>query len=272
MGIFDQIETHEGRSQAMGAARDITNRGIAGLLGGPVDLVTLALKPFGYDHPAPVGSSEWIGEQMAKAGMVSADRYPLPEFLMSVALPGVAPKGAKGVGLLAEGLESLGGSAGHVGAKSLRSQLGVMSPEGEARLLADLHAGAGRGTFRLGDVTEGQGQGLDTLFGRPSSSRDVFMTNDALDHIVQRRMSDRQYTPEDVTRFIKSAMERRARPELDVAKSAQNPALRNTNVRDPVFGRPHDVFMPLKQVEGGYEVRSVYAPGLRPRSEKAPKR
>ena len=97
------------------------------------------------------------------------------------------------------------------------------------------------------------------------------MTDATLDHIITRRMGDRQYTPEDVKRFIEAAMERRARPELDVAKSGQNPALRTTGVRDPVTGRVHDAFMPLKQVEDGYEVRSVFAPGLPPRNTKAPK-
>jgi len=110
MGIFDSLDmpggrskadfetslsTPEGRARATRAVFDITNRGIAGALGGPVDLAALALKPFGYDYPTPIGGSEWIGDLMAKAGMVSSERYPIPELLVSMALPFGGARAAK---------------------------------------------------------------------------------------------------------------------------------------------------------------------------------
>lgn len=237
------------RSDVARGLADVANRTAASVLGGPVDLAATALSALGYRHPAPVGGSEWIGQQMEHAGAVTPERRPAAELLGSLAGPSAAAKAAAGLGFAA-----------------------AMSPEGKARLLADLTAGKGSGTYRLGDVTQGQAAGLDALFGRPTPSRDVFMTDKALGHIVERRMGDRGFTPEDVTRFAESALERRARPELDVSKAGQNPALRNTNALDQVTGRRHDAFMPFKQGEEGYEVRTVYAPGLPPRNEKTPKR
>lgn len=228
---------------------DVANRTAAGVLGGPVDLAATALRPLGYQHPAPIGGSEWIGQKLEGAGAVTPERRPAAEMMGSLIGPGLAAKAAAGFGLAA-----------------------AISPEGKARLLADLTARKGSGTYRLGDVTEGQGKGLDALFGSATPTRDVLMTDKALEHIIERRMGDRGFSPEDVTRFAESALARRARPELDVSKSGQNPALRNTDVLDPVTGRRHDAFMPFKQGKDGYEVRTVYAPGLPVRNEKTPKR
>lgn len=228
---------------------DVANRTAASVLGGPVDLAAAALGGLGYQHPAPVGGSEWIGQQMERAGAVTSERRPAAELLGSLAGPSAAAKAATALGFMA-----------------------AMSPEGKARLLADLTAGKGSGTYRLGDVTQGQSNGLDELFGRATPSRDVFMTDKAVEHIIERRMGDRGFSPEDVTRFAESALERRSRPELDVSKAGQNPALRNKDVLDRVTGSRHDTFMPLKQGDEGYEVRTVFAPGLRPRNEKTPKR
>lgn len=252
---------------------DVAGRTTANLLGGPVDLVALALRPLGYQHPAPVGGSEWIGQGMEAVGFVTAERRPAAEAMATLAAPGAMVGAARGLSRLAEIGPAVVPSAGRYGAGvSAVDQLGAISPEGKARLLADLQAGKGSGTYRLGDVTDGQAAGLDALFGRATPSRDVFMTDKAVKHIFERRIGDRGFSPEDVTRFAESALERRARPELDVSKAGQNPALRNTNVLDPVTGRRHDAFMPLKQGDEGFEVRSVFAPGLRPRNEKTPKR
>lgn len=269
MSLLSAVSDPEFRADVGRGLLDVGNRGVAGLLGGPVDLAALALSPLGYDHPAPLLGSEWIGQQMEKAGMVTPQRRPVAEFLATLATPGVAVAGARGLGALAKAAPEV--AATRNAPQSLLSQIGAISPEGRARLMTDLQAGQGSGTYRLGDVTQGQARGLDDLFGRTAPSRDVWMTDDAFEHIAKRRMGDRQYTPEDVTRFVESAMERRARPELDIAKSHQNPALRNSNVLDPVTGRRHEVHMPLRQGEEGYEVRSIFAPGLPPRNEKAPK-
>jgi hypothetical protein len=39
------------------------------VLGAPVDLTTLAMRPFGYSNPTPVMGSEWLKEQATRAGV-----------------------------------------------------------------------------------------------------------------------------------------------------------------------------------------------------------
>ena len=65
------------------------SRGVAGVLGAPVDLTTMAMRPFGYNVPAEqvVGGSEYIGRQMEEAGLISSARRPAAEFLANVLTP-----------------------------------------------------------------------------------------------------------------------------------------------------------------------------------------
>ena len=66
---------------AFQAATDVINRGsIAGTLGAPVDLANMALGAVGLGSENPVLGSEWIGQKMESAGMVSPERRPLAEF------------------------------------------------------------------------------------------------------------------------------------------------------------------------------------------------
>jgi len=253
---------------------DAANRGIvAGTLGAPVDLSTGVVNAglmgaglLGHQlgllnadqMPQPIAKpflgSEWIGDRMQDAGMVSGERQPLAEFLAGMAAPGA---GAAKVPALMEKVSPLLGF------------LGAMSAEGKARLLADLKAGFGSGRYRLGDVTEGQGKGLDALFGRETSSRDVYMTDDALRHLLERRLQDQGFSAEDVTRFAEQAMARRSRPELYGAASDQNPSLLQEGLRDMETGARYRAQMPFKQTQDGYEVRSVIPRGIDSRNKKA---
>lgn len=236
--------------QATPAMRDLAGRSVAAVLGTPVDMATLALAPFGYQQQAPVGGSEWIGQQLEGVGAISSERRPAAELLATLATPAAVPKAATaGLAFMA-----------------------AMSPDGKARLLADLMAGKGSGTYRLGDVTEGQAKGLNQLFGKQAASRDVMMTDTATDHLLAGRVNKDGFEPAEVTKFAEMAMANRARPDLNVAKQAQNPSLLNTGIKDPLTGRTFDARMPLQQTESGYEVRSVVPEGLRARNDKTPKR
>lgn len=80
--------------------KDLAYRGLASVLGGPVDLATMVMRPFGYNVPEQqvVGGSEWIGKQLEDVGLVSSARAPLQEFITSMAIP--TPSGlAKGAAL-----------------------------------------------------------------------------------------------------------------------------------------------------------------------------
>jgi hypothetical protein len=79
--------------------RDVANRGVAMAAGGPVDLATMAMRPFGYKKPDDevFGSSEYFGRLMENAGMVGADRNHAAELLASIALPAGAVKAGPAV-------------------------------------------------------------------------------------------------------------------------------------------------------------------------------
>jgi hypothetical protein len=85
------------------SGRDLAYRAVAAVLGGPVDLTSMVMKPFGYDTEKPVLGSEWIGQQMQNVGLVSEARDPLQEFAASIMVPspgGLAAGVGKGVALL----------------------------------------------------------------------------------------------------------------------------------------------------------------------------
>jgi hypothetical protein len=68
--------------------KDLAYRALASTIGGPVDLTSILMKPFGYGVEKPVLGSEWVGQKMEQAGLVSNSRDPLKEFAASVMVPG----------------------------------------------------------------------------------------------------------------------------------------------------------------------------------------
>lgn len=96
-GLLEALLDPQFRSDVGRGLLDAGNRGaVAGLLGSPVDLATMALRPLGYSVEAPVGGSEWIGQKIQNAGIVSPQRNALAEALASFAGPmGVQQAGPK---------------------------------------------------------------------------------------------------------------------------------------------------------------------------------
>jgi len=73
---------------------DVMNRAlVAGTLGAPVDIAAMAMRPFGYKEEKPFLGSEYIGEKMQQAGLVSPTRRPVAEFAAGVA-PALVTGGA----------------------------------------------------------------------------------------------------------------------------------------------------------------------------------
>ena len=68
---------------------DAAGRGLAMIGGAPVDLTTMFLRPLGYSVPDEqiIGSSEYIGRQMADMGLISQARNPAAEFLSALLIP-----------------------------------------------------------------------------------------------------------------------------------------------------------------------------------------
>jgi hypothetical protein len=257
------------QAQVARGLSDVANRGVAAALGAPVDLAAAALRPLGYQHPAPVGGSEWIGQGMEAAGFVTPERRPAAEALASLAVPGALAGGARGLSRLADMGPVVVPSAGRYGATAAE-QLGAISPEGKARLLADLKAGKGSGTYRLGDVTEGQLKALQQQ-GMPAGlSRDVMMTDSGHAHLMDARMARDNFTPDEVVRFAKQAMEPRSSVVRDPTGAGHKPALVNDGLTDPLTKRRYTAQMPLRVAGGQMEVVSVVPRGLMGRKTKAP--
>ncbi len=110
--------------------KDLAYRGLASVLGGPVDLATMVMRPFGYNVPEQqvVGGSEWIGKQLEDVGLVSSARAPVQEFITSMAIP--TPSGlAKGAAL--GGAAIVGAIKGGVKIEdALRIPLSSVNPTG----------------------------------------------------------------------------------------------------------------------------------------------
>ena len=102
--LLDYDQRKKQMLSALQAGTDVINRGtIAGTLGTPVDLANTALQAVGLGSDKPVLGSEWIGDKMQQAGMVSPERRPVAEFAAGFVNPETAA--TKGV-MLAKALAS----------------------------------------------------------------------------------------------------------------------------------------------------------------------
>jgi hypothetical protein len=113
------------------SVKDLAYRAMAGVLGGPVDLASMVMRPFGYTTPENqvFGSSEYIGQKMEDVGLVGSARSPIMEFISSMAVPtpGGFAKGAAMAGPM------IGGMFVGKGSKTWD----VLSAE-KAKIMADL--------------------------------------------------------------------------------------------------------------------------------------
>lgn len=89
MDILKAIKDPQFREDVLRGLGETFSRGVAGVAGAPVDIATMAMRPFGYDVPAEqvVGGSEYIGRQMERAGLLSSARNPTAEFLAGMVTP-----------------------------------------------------------------------------------------------------------------------------------------------------------------------------------------
>lgn len=95
MGLLDALQDKGFRNDVADGLRNALNRGLlGGVLGAPVDLATMALRPLGYKVAQPIGGSDWIGQKLQDAGMVSTKRNQLAETLAGLLDPATMATGA----------------------------------------------------------------------------------------------------------------------------------------------------------------------------------
>ena len=106
----------EGKSGVLGnVARDVV-RGAQylpyDLLGAPVDIATMAMRPFGYNVEKPVGGSEWLIEKSRQAGIADQPTGSLAETATRIGMGFVNPAAVarqipKGIATLEKGVEKM---------------------------------------------------------------------------------------------------------------------------------------------------------------------
>ncbi len=142
-----------------------SNRAIADVLGGPVDLMDWALKPLGLDSDTPLGGSKSMREGM---GFIGADVAPEGAQATTYAQRGMGTLGS-GAAMLLPGGAAVGalrsaanpvvrGVAAELAAPALRNAPGFMATEALA--------GFGAGVGGLAGEKEAQRLGIDSAYGR----------------------------------------------------------------------------------------------------------
>jgi hypothetical protein len=137
---------------------DAFGRGLSMVGGAPVDLTTMFLRPLGYSVPDEqiVGSSEYIGRQMANLGLISEARNPAAEFLSALLIPDptdiqkLAPVIERGIAKAAQNISAprtLNPQAGQIGVSPPRPQASENIDDGMPRLF-DLLAAEASSTIR----------------------------------------------------------------------------------------------------------------------------
>src|SRR5574343_48383 len=112
--LFDSAYWDEVGSGVMDA---INRGGVAGLVGAPVDIVNTVMRPIGLGSDSPVMGSEWIGEQMRLADIVSDKRNPIAETLAGFVDPAtIAPFALKAAAVAIPALAAFGATA--IGSKA----------------------------------------------------------------------------------------------------------------------------------------------------------
>lgn len=269
----------------LGATTDVLNRGmVAGVLGAPVDIATMAMRPFGYNAEAPVGSSEWIGKQMQRAGMVSGVRRPIAEFAASLIDPATihaaVAKGVAAAGGALGGLYAMHKMAGTVDQTSSLARMGeatrqsgVIKGKGGNWLTGSVEDAlkelkkSGQ-TGRVGQTIEPQnlatrlakldadiaawsGKGIDPASGVDLSEVATHLTRER--NMLRPSASLNSWIEGPLTKYVKTRM---ASPEDEVRKLAEQGVLHfeprgirdRAPIMDNVFARRAMSQMPTEDV------------------------
>jgi len=173
--------------------KDLAYRALAATLGGPVDVTTMFMRPFGYSTPPEqvVGGSEWMGQKLQDTGVISEARNPTQEFISSLMIPTPSGAGAaavKGAGFIPElmgfgALGMFGGRKALTANEEALKSFGAMRQAGEPASKTWQETGwmmgpEGKAKFEINDA----GAVVNPLALSPESVGKTFNASDILGH------------------------------------------------------------------------------------------
>lgn len=220
---------------------DVANRAlVAGTLGAPVDIATMLMRPFGYKEEKPFMGSEYIGQKMQEAGMVTPTRRPVAELLTGLApsiLTGGAGLARYGIGKANELISTARGKPAAAEAERVR-QAGF----------AELKPGIARTEQELADIERQRGfteRALGQIRQQPIVS--------------QQRQANQPYTPKQLEALQAAEL----RKPITEQVAAQNVAEQQRLARAQAsVGQVEEQFSAAKSAVDQLEQRLLKQPGI----------
>lgn len=220
---------------------DVANRAlVAGTLGAPVDIATMLMRPFGYKEEKPFMGSEYIGQKMQEAGMVTPTRRPLAELATGLApsiLTGGAGLARYGIGKAGELISTARGKPAAAEAERVR-QAGF----------AELQPGIAKTEQELADIERQRGfteRALGQIRQQPIVS--------------QQRQENQPYTPKQLQALQAAEL----RKPITEQVAAQNVAEQQRLARaEESVGQAKEQFSAAKSAVDQLEQRLLSQPGI----------
>jgi hypothetical protein len=220
---------------------DVVNRAlVAGTIGAPVDIATMLMRPFGYKEEKPFMGSEYIGQKMQEAGMVTPTRRPVAELLTGLApsiLTGGAGLARYGIGKTGELISTARGKPAAAEAERVR-QAGF----------AELQPGIARTEQELADIERQRGfteRALGQIRQQPI--------------VRQQRQANPPYTPKQ----LESLQAAELRKPITEQVAAQNVAEQQRLARAQAsMGQAEEQFGAAKNAVDQLEQRLLKQPGI----------
>lgn len=220
---------------------DVVNRAlVAGTLGAPVDIATMLMRPFGYKEEKPFMGSEYIGQKMQEAGMVTPTRRPLAELATGLApsiLTGGTGLARYGIGKAGELISTARGKPAAAEAERVR-QAGF----------AELKPGIARTEQELADIERQRGfteRALGQIRQQPIVS--------------QQRQVNQPYTPKQLEALQAAEL----RKPITEQVAAQNVAEQQKLARAQAsMGQAEEQFSAAKNAVDQLEQRLLRQPGI----------
>ena len=220
---------------------DVANRAlVAGTLGAPVDIATMLMRPFGYKEEKPFMGSEYIGQKMQEAGMVTPTRRPLAELATGLApsiLTGGAGLARYGIGKAGELINTARGKPAAAEAERVR-QAGF----------AELQPGVAKTEQELADIERQRGfteRALGQIRQQPIVS--------------QQRQANQPYTPEQLQALQAAELRKPITEQVAAKNVAEQERLARARAS---MGQAEEQFSAAKSAVDQLEQRLLNQPGI----------